>query len=473
MYRRIASDLSLHTASRCFFRADTQSLTAIATCHPYIYTASKDIILTKWEILGFDEPSSHPVLNPTTNSGIQPARPSRRLKPKQMAFRRGNRKKAKDPKYKGHTSQILAIAASADGNFVVTGGADRRLIVWDAPNLKPLRVFTQHRDAVTGLAFRQGTNQLYSCSKDRSVKVWSLNELAYVETLFGHQDEVVDIAAFAQERCVSVGARDRTARLWKVVEEQQLIFRGGGGGGGGGKEAKSRSANKDVACVEGSTDRVAVIDEQTFVTGSDNGSISLWSLQKKKPVFILPLAHGIDPPLSPEELSANQDKTVIKPNPPLPRWITALATVPYSDLVLSGSWDGCIRAWRISEDKRKVEAVGIVGEVIVGEEEEPDENQDRAKDPKSHQENQSNKLIRGVINDIAVFEKGDRGKDGICIVAAFGKEHRLGRWKKVQGKNGAVVFHVPRKASVKISSLVNGNLMDGEDGGGEEAGATK
>jgi ribosomal RNA-processing protein 9 len=61
--------------------------------------------------------------------------------------------------------------------------------------------------------------------------VWSLDELAYVETLFGrflymmslllivanattgHQDQVLDIDALAQERCISVGARDKTARL--------------------------------------------------------------------------------------------------------------------------------------------------------------------------------------------------------------------------------------------------------------------
>jgi len=80
----------------------------------------------------------------------------------------------------------------------------------------PLRVYDKHRDAVTGLAFRRGSNQLYSSSKDRTIKIWSLDELAYIETLFGHQDEVVDVAALAQERLVSVGARDRTARYWKV-----------------------------------------------------------------------------------------------------------------------------------------------------------------------------------------------------------------------------------------------------------------
>ena len=191
--------------------------------------------------------------------------PTLRRRPKQVAFVKGSKHKAHDTSYQGHVDQILAVAASQDGKFVVTGGKDHRLVVWNAADLAPLRVFTQHRDAVTGLAFRRGTNQLYSGSKDRTIKIWSLDELAYVETLFGHQDEVVDIAALAQERCVSVGARDRTARLWKVVEETQLVFRGGG-------EKKGKTSK---GYTEGSIDRVAIIDEETFITGSDNGFVDL------------------------------------------------------------------------------------------------------------------------------------------------------------------------------------------------------
>jgi ribosomal RNA-processing protein 9 len=68
-------------------------------------------------------------------------------------------------------------------------------------------------------------------------------------------------------------------------------------------------------------------------------------------------------------------------------------------------------------------------------------------------------VVRGVINDISVFERGDRGKDGASIVVAVGKEHRMGRWKKVQGKNGAVVFEVP-----KIERLnLNGVAVTSED----------
>jgi ribosomal RNA-processing protein 9 len=261
-----------------------------------------------------------------------------------------------------------------------------------------------------------------------------------VETLFGHQDEVLDIAALAQERCISVGARDRTARLWKVVEESQLVFRGGG------DSKKSKSSNPTQPRVlEGSMDRVAMIDEEMFVTGGDNGSISLWVIHKKKPVFTLPLAHGIEQPLESEEASAEADPEKRIVPQPQPRWITALATIPYSDVILSGSWDGQVRAWRVSEDKKRIEAMGALGSseapVVNG----ANGHVQSSEEPRL--------VVRGVINDISVFERGDRGKDGACVVVAVGKEHRMGRWKKVQGKNGGVVFEVPKIETAKTNGV--------------------
>ena len=338
---------------------------------------------------------------------------------------------------------MLAVAASDSGKYVATGGADKRLIFWSASDLTPLKVFTQHRDAVTTLAFRKGSNQLYSASKDRTIKVWSLDELAYVETLFGHQDEVVDIAALAKEQCLSVGARDRSARIWKVVEETQLVFRGGGSGSFDKRKQHATDVGKEDKMIqkkynEGSIDRVAFIDEEMFVTGSDNGSLCLWTMRKKKPLFTMPLAHGLEPPLTPEEVFSEENPSQHVPGEPQPRWITALATVAYSDLIVSGSWDGEIRVWRVSEDKRRIEAVGIVGNVasqIVPE--------DSTKTPKAFDKNAST-AVRGLINDLKTFERGDRGQNGLCIVAATSREHRLGRWKKLDGKNGALVFEVPK-----------------------------
>ncbi|KAL2760616.1 hypothetical protein ACRALDRAFT_1059601 [Sodiomyces alcalophilus JCM 7366] len=387
--------------------------------------------------------------------------PPPRKRPTLEQWIRGNMNKTKDKNFHRHVDQILCVAASSDGKFLVTGGEDKRLIVYDAATLKPLRTFTHHRDAVTGLAFRRGTNQLYSCSKDRTVKVWSLDELAYVETLFGHQDHVLDIDALAQERCVSVGARDRTARLWKVVEETQLVFRGGGTTGFDRKNpnAAAEAGVKDPRSLshEGSMDRIAMLDDELFVTGSDNGALSLWSVAKKKPLHILPLAHGLEEPLLPTEASAESAPTDEVVPPAQPRWITALRTIPYSDLILSGSWDGYIRVWKLSEDKKKIEPLGTLGggKQTDGGDGEGDINME-------DQGGEDEFRIRGVVNDIAVFERGERAKDGLCIVVAAGKEHRLGRWQmgKIKGKNGGYVFEVPRRIPLKPE-------VNGHDGSAE------
>ena len=183
-----------------------------------------------------------------------------------------------------------------------------------------------------------------------------------------------------------------------------------------------------------------MLDDELFVTGSQNGSISLWSISKKKPLFILPHAHGFEPPLKPEEASAEKIPDLKQVSPEQPRWITALRTLPYSDIILSGSWDGCVRLWRLSEDKRQIEPVGVLGQPS---ETEPE---GEVKVNGTHSDEGEPWFVKGVVNDISLFERGHRGEDGLCVVAAVGKEHRLGRWKTVQGgKNGAVVFEVPRR----------------------------
>ena len=53
-----------------------------------------------------------------------------------------------------------------------------------------------------------------------------MDEMAYVETLFGHQDRITGVDAGIRERAVTSGGRDGTVRLWKIIEESQLVFNG-------------------------------------------------------------------------------------------------------------------------------------------------------------------------------------------------------------------------------------------------------
>ena len=442
IYRWIAEEFDYAQAKHAPLKSGMKGTpTGVAVCYPYFYSVSSDMELVKWESVQSQESKARS--DADHNQRIS--------KPRMVAMTYGSRKKHKDLKYEHHTRPILCVAASGDGKFVVTGGQDKKMIVWDAATLKPLKVFTQHRDAVTSVCFRRGTNQLFSASRDRTIKIWSLNELAYVETLYGHQDHVLDVGALNQEKCVTVGGRDRTARFWRVVEESQLVFRGGGAASAGGKKRRGDDGEGDQeqgkSYYEGSIDRVAMIDEETFVTGSDNGNLALWNIQKKKAVFTLSLAHGLQPQQKLDEASAetNPDESVIAE--PQPRWITALATLPFSNIIISGSWDGHIRAWKVSEDKRRIEPLGRLGKDGVSEgaltNGLPDGLDGLMHGGEQHIHSNEGPL-RGVINDIAVYEKGEKGKDGLGIAIITGKEHRLGRWLTVDGRNSGAIYEMPR-----------------------------
>ena len=76
--------------------------------------------------------------------------------------------------------------------------------------------------------------------------------------------EVLSVDALRAERCVSCGA-DRTCRVWKIPEESQLIFRG---------------HCLTIECCR-------YIAGGAWATGAADGSLSLWSGTKKKPMFTM------------------------------------------------------------------------------------------------------------------------------------------------------------------------------------------
>jgi ribosomal RNA-processing protein 9 len=395
IYRFIGDQLQLHVVSAGeksvkVYGQKAYSVTSVASHYPHCFTVSKDLTLAKWDI-----------------SKVGKARLVKTV--------RGNRKRKADREYQGHVDEILALAVSPDGKLVVTGGKDRKIIVWTRENLTPIKVFDtkDRKGVVTGFAFRRNTNELYVSCADLKVRTYNLSQLAQVETLFGHQDEVADIAALAQERCLTVGSRDRTAIIWKIAEESRLTYRGGEIGSGTKKLNGGGSENEYSKVLEGSIDCCTMLDDTLFVTGSDNGNISLWAANKKKPIFVRRECHGRDEPLSASQVSGETDTSKVVVPAPQPRYITSLYAVPYSDVFFSGSWSGEIKVWKLTEEMRSFELIGT----IPG--------------------------IKGVVNRISVVESGKRGKETFVLYAGIGRELRLGRWLKVQGNNGLaeVVIH--------------------------------
>ena len=113
------------------------------------FTASKDGALCRWD----------------TETGARSPFPAAKPPTTDQRHRAGL-PAAGDP-----SRTILAVASTSDGRLVATGGADRLVRVWDARTLRQVHTFPGHRGTITCLAFRLGTQQLFSGSLDRTIKV--------------------------------------------------------------------------------------------------------------------------------------------------------------------------------------------------------------------------------------------------------------------------------------------------------------
>jgi WD40 repeat protein len=76
--------------------------------------------------------------------------------------------------FAGHAGHVNCVTFSPDGKFLISGGDDKVVRVWDATTGKERRVL-KHEDTVYAVAFGPDGKRLASASWDKTVKVWQLD----------------------------------------------------------------------------------------------------------------------------------------------------------------------------------------------------------------------------------------------------------------------------------------------------------
>eukprot|EP00930_Biecheleria_cincta_P099796 TRINITY_DN91410_c0_g1_i1.p1 TRINITY_DN91410_c0_g1~~TRINITY_DN91410_c0_g1_i1.p1 ORF type:complete len:441 (+),score=84.18 TRINITY_DN91410_c0_g1_i1:94-1416(+) len=259
----------------------------------------------------------------------------------------------------GHFEKVLSVRLVEQRGLLVTAGVDRFVRLWDprAPAKSTCTGRLQgHTNAVTAVQPEIDGDQLYSASLDKSLKIWDLGTRRCTETLLGHVAGISSLDLFAKGRPVSGGA-DKTVRFWKIDKDTHLMF------------AKHMYP----------VDSVGALDHERFVSGSQDGSLMLWSSASKKPLATGSMGEG--------------------------KWVASLAAIRQGNVFFSGSVDGTLRAWRTSRAAGKGVELSEASEPVIA---------------------------PGCINGIAVGKR--------LLACAIGKEHRLGRWfYDKQERNGIML----------------------------------
>ena len=428
-----------------FFRGHKLSVTAIVVSpdEEFVFAASKDGAIVRHQLKTGQRHRLH-FSSEAGSTGAQGTVLKSGPEWVQKSSRRSN------------VASTLALSISSDGRYLAAGGGDAMVHIFDPQTGEHLKAFPGHKDAITGLVFREGTHELFSASLDRCIKIWSLEEMAYIDTLFGHQAEVLGLDALRAERIVSCGA-DRTCRVWKIPEESQLVFRG--------------------HCL--TIESCAYIAGGEWVTGSADGSVSLWNSMKKKPIWTAKNAHSDDSmkSLSRSESSeramngtlsvADIHSEPLAENGPTKKshveidaddgddcrkavdvdvvdedaegagsvggdvasWVTSIAVCRGTDTIASGAGNGIIKLWKVIETapngRKAMECIGGFA-------------------------------VRGFVNSLQF------SRTGRLLVVGVGQEPRMGRWAKdAKARNGVIVIPLHQKNEV---------IEEKEDESGDEDG---
>jgi WD40 repeat protein len=116
--------------------------------------------------------------------------------------------------------EMLAVAFSADGKWLATGGTDSTVRVWNLETRAAALELKGHTDWISGLAFSADGKLLASSSADRTARVWKTDTWKEEFQLPLQITEPVSGVAFATEGDLLVfavgGPDERSIRVWRT-----------------------------------------------------------------------------------------------------------------------------------------------------------------------------------------------------------------------------------------------------------------
>lgn len=305
--------------------------TCIAHSNDIIYLGSGDGTVSAWSLQPCNINNSSAEKKPLKQLFIIQGKPKIRVHGRKQPFRydiigvKLNRhpyasmhstSRVRDPYHDGHFGGVTALAASADGSYVVSTGLDCLVNVRNGRTGKSL--FSIILDNVA-LSMKIFAHTLTICMQN-TLKVFNLDDHCEMFTLRGHEDQITGCAVMGAEHNAAITCSlDKSVRFFDYNKQTQLIFTSG--------------VSLECLCWPRA---------DVFIAGCSVGLL-IHTSEKRKPVMQI---HPYD---YLRFIDSNSTEHTFVPSTDYCRkLVTALDCITNGDLVVSGC-HGLVSLWRYAD----------------------------------------------------------------------------------------------------------------------------
>ncbi|NOS91390.1 MAG: WD40 repeat domain-containing protein [Cyclobacteriaceae bacterium] len=124
--------------------------------------------------------------------------------------------------FMAHTNSVFTLSYIPNSNFLISGGRDAKLRVWDAANrYESVEEIAAHLYAINHLVFSPDGNYFATASMDKSVKVWDTQALKLLKVIdkgrhAGHGTSVNKLLWTPYQNQLISASDDRSISVWEI-----------------------------------------------------------------------------------------------------------------------------------------------------------------------------------------------------------------------------------------------------------------
>jgi len=118
--------------------------------------------------------------------------------------------------------EINSIDISSDGNYLVSGGDDGYIEIWNLNNYKLVNRMQSNSKETFAVAFSSDGKKVASGGAEKVIDIWNATSGEQIARLEGHQDEISNISFIDFDRKLVSTAKDKQTKIWDITKKKNI-----------------------------------------------------------------------------------------------------------------------------------------------------------------------------------------------------------------------------------------------------------